>query len=97
VNQQWAVYYKDTVVWFVNSILVPALIAISFIVFLWGVYKYFIFGAADEKSRTEGRQFVLWGVIGFVVITSVWGLVNMVKDTIVPTSASSTRPNFPTL
>lgn len=97
VNQKWAVYYKDFIVGTVNTILVPILMAIAFIVFLWGVYKYFIQGAADEKSRTDGRQFVLWAVIGFVVITSVWGVVNMVKDTLIPSDATTTRPNYPTL
>lgn len=96
-NQEWAIYYRDTIVWAVNFVLVPILMAIAFIVFLWGVYKYFIQGASDEKSRTDGRQFVLWGVLGFVVITSVWGVVNIVKDTIIPSTVNETRPNYPTL
>lgn len=78
----------------INSILVPALIAIAFITFLWGVYKYFILGAADEKSRTDGRQFVLWGVIGFVVILSVWALVTIVISTFNLTGTTPTPPTF---
>jgi len=66
----------------INDILVPVLLAIAFIVFLWGVYKYFILGAADSKSQEEGRAFVMWGVIGFVVILSVWGLINIVGTTL---------------
>lgn len=96
-NQEWAIYYRDTIVWFVNYVLVPILMAIAFIVFLWGVYKYFIQGATDEKSRADGRQFVLWGVLGFVIITSLWGVVNIVKDTIIPSTVNETRPNYPTL
>ena len=97
VNQQWAIYYRDTIVWAVNWVLVPILMAIAFIVFLWGVYKYFIQGAANEEDRKTGRQFVLWGVIGFVIITSIWGLVNIVKSTVIPSTAGSTRPAYPTL
>lgn len=73
--------YSTGIVNFINGILVPVLMAVAFIVFLYGVYKYFILGAAEEKSRTEGRQFTLWGVIGFVVILSLWGLVNLVMGT----------------
>ncbi|HQT83122.1 MAG: hypothetical protein B7W98_01230 [Parcubacteria group bacterium 20-58-5] len=97
VNQQWAQYYRDTIVWAVNSVLVPVLMAIAFIVFLWGVYKYFIQGAADEKNRTDGRQFVFWGIIGFVIISSIWGLVNIVGQTLIPSTASSIHPAYPTL
>jgi hypothetical protein len=74
--------YSNGIINFINSILVPVLFAIAFIVFLWGVFKYFILGAADEKSRTDGKQFVLWGLIGFVVILSVWGIVTIVGQTL---------------
>ena len=80
----------------INGILVPVLIAIAFITFLWGVYKYFILGATEEKSRTDGKQFVLWGIIGFVVILSVWALVTIVKDTFNLTGANPTPPTFVT-
>jgi hypothetical protein len=97
VNTTYLDFYKSLVQGTVNDYLVPVLIAIAFIVFLFGVYKYFILGAADEKSRTDGKQFVLWGVIGLVVILSVWGLVNLVKDTIIPSAAGTNHPTYPTL
>ncbi len=65
---------------FVNGALVPALIAIAFIVFLWGVFKYLIWGADDEADRSTGRKFILWSVIGFAAIFSVWGMVNVVTS-----------------
>lgn len=97
VNQQWLVFYKDAIVSAVNDILVPVLMAIAFIVFLWGVYKYFIYGADNDTERETGRKFTLWGVIGFVVILSIWGLVNIVKTTILPAGASNVRPDYPKL
>ncbi len=97
VNTTYLDFYYYLILTTVNSYFVPTLIAIAFIVFLYGVYKYFIQGAAEEKSRVEGRQWVLWGITGLVVILSVWGLVNLVKDTIVPSSAQNTHPTYPTL
>lgn len=73
--------YSTGIVGVINNILVPVLMAIAFIVFLWGVYKYFILGATEEKSREDGRKFTLWGIIGFVVILSLWAFVNLIRGT----------------
>lgn len=97
VNQKWIVYYYQTIIVTVNQVLVPILIAIAFIVFLWGIFKYFIWHGESESEKAEGRLFAMWGIIGFVVILSIWGIVNMVKDTLVPSTASSTHPTYPTL
>ncbi|MFZ2500653.1 MAG: hypothetical protein WAW90_01545 [Minisyncoccia bacterium] len=65
----------------INEALVPALIAIAFFTFIIGVYKYFIYGADDEGARTTGKQFIMWGIVGFVVIFAFWGLVTLVGST----------------
>lgn len=82
INVSYLQGYSNNITGVINYVLVPVLMAIAFIVFLWGVYKYFILGAADEKNRTDGRQFTLWGVIGFVVILSLWGIVNIFMSTL---------------
>ncbi|HUY62761.1 MAG TPA: hypothetical protein VMV50_03165 [Candidatus Paceibacterota bacterium] len=97
VNLVWLQYYRDTIVWVINSVIVPVLIAVAFIVFLYGVYKYFIQGAASDTERETGRKFVMWGVIGMVIIVSFWGVVNIVKDTLIPSTANNTAPAYPTL
>lgn len=97
VNQQWAIYYRDLVVWAVNSVLIPILFAVAFIVFLYGIYKYFIQEASSESDKADGRKFAMWGIIGFIIISSVWGLVNIAKDTLVPSSANSNHPAYPRL
>jgi len=82
INTSYITPYSSGIIGVINGILVPVLMAIAFIVFLWGVYKYFILGAADETSRTDGRKFTLWGIIGFVIILSLWGIVNLVMGTL---------------
>jgi uncharacterized membrane protein YidH (DUF202 family) len=60
--------------------IVPMLIGLAVIVFLWGVLK-FVFNAGDEDKRKEGRQLMVWGIVGIVVMVSVWGLVAFVQNT----------------
>lgn len=74
--------YSNSIIGIIYFLLVPALIAIAFITFLLGVYKYYILGADNETERGKGHQFILWGLIGFAVIVSVWGLVYMVSITL---------------
>ena len=72
----------NTIIDIINNVLVPLVFALAFIVFLWGVFQYFIAGADNEDKHKEGRQFVLWAIIGFVIIFTLWGLVNIVVSTL---------------
>ena len=66
----------------INNILVPVLFAVAFIVFLWGAFQTFIVGATDEEAKTKGKNLMLWGLIGFFVMVSIWGLVNILTGSI---------------
>ena len=57
----------------VNTAIVPALYALAFAFFLFGMFRYFFIGG--EEARQKGRMFMLWSIIGFVVLFSVWGIV----------------------
>lgn len=70
----------------INNVLVPLVFAIAFVVFIWGVFQYFIAGGADEEKREAGKSLMLWGIIGFFVMASVWGLVNILKGTFILTN-----------
>lgn len=92
-NFTYLKYYYELVLTVVNVYLVPMLIAVAFITFLWGVYKYFI---VPDGEREEGKQFIMYGLIGFVIIVSVWGLVNMVKTTLIaPTAGNNVPSSYP--
>lgn len=71
----------DTVLFIINAVLVPVLFAVAFIVFLYGIARAYIFTMGDEAGRERGHQLMLWGLIGFVVMISIWGLVNVVANT----------------
>jgi hypothetical protein len=65
----------------INNVLVPVLFAISFVVFLWGAFKTFILGASDDKKRADGKTQMLYALVGFFVMISIWGLVNILTNT----------------
>lgn len=66
----------------INNVLVPVLFAIAFIVFLWGAFDTFILGASNDEVKERGKNLMLWGLIGFFVMVSIWGLVNILIGTV---------------
>ncbi len=82
-----------TIIDIINTVLVPLIFALAFIVFLWGVFQYFIAGGSDEEAREKGKSLMIWGLIGFFVMVSVWGLVNLFVGTF--NLDSSTPPPYP--
>ena len=65
-----------------NDIIIPVLVSFAFIAFLWGVVKYFFIEGGSEEAHKTGRQFIVWGLIGMVVLFSVWGIVHILLDTL---------------
>lgn len=69
------------IVGLINNVAVPVVFALAFIVFIWGVFKYFINGK-DDTARKEGRNLMLYGLLGFFIMISVWGLVNILVGSV---------------
>ena len=66
----------------INNVLVPVIFALAFIVFLWGAFTTFILGASEEEAKERGKHLMLYGLIGFFVMVSIWGLVNIMTGSI---------------
>lgn len=61
---------------FINDIVVPFVFVAAFVLFIIGVARYFIYeGAAEEKEKAQ--SLMLWGILGFVLMASIWGIVNL--------------------
>ncbi|HWA31913.1 MAG TPA: pilin [Candidatus Paceibacterota bacterium] len=59
--------------------LVPFLVALGIVYFVWGVVTYVI--AGDEEAKKKGRDRMIYGIIGLVVIVAVWGIVHWITNT----------------
>ena len=59
--------------------IVPVLIALGVVYFVWGVVSYMIGG--DEEAKSKGRNKIIYGIIGLAVIIGVRGLVKILTNT----------------
>jgi uncharacterized membrane-anchored protein len=75
------------------DLIVPVIIGIAVIYFLWNVAKYVLSADGKEEARTG----MIWGIIGIVVMVSVWGLVALVQNTFdIRGTAAESIPTLPT-
>ena len=65
------------IVGYLNQILF-LLIGLSVVTFTYYVFKYFI---KPNEKHDEAGNYVMYSVIGFFVILSMWGLVNILQNT----------------
>jgi len=77
--------------------IVPILITLGVVYFIWGVIKYVIAGGEEDKKK--GREIMIYGLIGLTVIIGLWGIVNMVVTFLggagtAPSLVSGTGGNF---
>jgi uncharacterized membrane protein SpoIIM required for sporulation len=61
------------------NFVMPVIIALGAVYFIWGVVSYVV--ASEEEAKTKGRDRMIYGLIGLVVIISMWGLVGILKST----------------
>ena len=54
--------------------IIPILLGLSLIYFFWGIGQ-FILHAGDQKTREEGKQRIIWGVIALFVFISIYGII----------------------
>ncbi len=70
----------------------PALfLAVAVIFTLWGVTKFVAAGDNDE-ARDAGKKSMIWGVLGVVIMVSLWGIINLVQKTVF-TGADDDKPS----
>lgn len=65
---------------FTNNVLIPFIIAIGFLVFVWGMFQYFIAGGANDEAKEKGKSLMIYATLGFVLIIIFWGVVNLLTE-----------------
>lgn len=53
----------------------------GFLVFIYGLTK-FLWQLKDGHGYDEGVNHMLWGIIGMFIMVSVWGIINLIINTI---------------
>tara|TARA_B100000508_G_scaffold140624_1_gene142440 strand:- start:262 stop:1671 length:1410 start_codon:yes stop_codon:yes gene_type:complete len=63
--------------YFLNRSVLPLLIGVALFVFLYYLARTLIIDAVSTDKREEARKRMLWGLAAFILIASLWGIVNL--------------------
>jgi uncharacterized membrane protein len=66
----------------INKILatvIPVLITLAVVYFIWGVIQYTV--STDEEKKKKARGAIIQGLIGLFVIIAFWGIIRLITNT----------------
>lgn len=68
---------------FVTYIIDPAILlvfAAGFFMFIWGLVQFLI-NVENSSKREEGKMHMLWGMVGMLIMISVYGILALLDNT----------------
>ena len=70
--------YLEAFLGFINDILIPFLFGLALLFFVVNIFRFFVLGSNEQEARENARRLALYGILAFVFLVSIWGIVNMV-------------------
>ncbi len=61
--------------------IISVLFLFSFLVFVYGMFEM-ISSGDDSDKRTNGKNSILWSVVGMVIMLSVYGIIRLISNTL---------------
>jgi hypothetical protein len=65
---------------FINGTVIPLVLGLAFLVFLINAVRFFIIGGSSTEGQENARNLALYGIGAFVLILSLWGMVNFLAE-----------------
>lgn len=80
---------------FIDNVLIPLVFTLTLLIFVWGMFRFFVWGQANEEDRAKGRQLIIWSIVGMAFMVSIWGIVAIFSEGIFGTSTGGNVPTLP--
>lgn len=66
----------------VDYIVNPAILVVftaGFFMFVWGIVQFL--WSLDEGAQSDGKKHMLWGIVGMLIMVSVYGIIALIDNT----------------
>lgn len=64
---------------FINTTLLPFLLGMSFLFLVINAIRFFVLGSTNQESRENAKNLALYSLLGFTLILTLWGIVNLLN------------------
>lgn len=74
---------SDLINKFVSYVIDPAILLVftaGFLVFVWGIVE-FLWELKEGAGHEKGVQHMIWGMVGMLIMVSVYGLIALIDNT----------------
>jgi len=76
---------------FILNPIILLLFAVATVYFMYGIIKYLSLDPSDAK-RAEARDSIIWGLVGMLIMFSVYGIISFILATFgISTGSSSVQ------
>jgi len=65
---------------FINDVLIPFTLGIAFLIFVVNAIRFFVIGGNNTEGQENAKSLAIYGIGAFVLILSLWGLVNILSS-----------------
>lgn len=74
--------FKDFVDIFLDliKVTIPVISGLTLLTFFWGLAKFIMAVGGDEKAVAEGKNLMIWGILGLFVMLTIWGILHFLTD-----------------
>jgi hypothetical protein len=64
-----------SITYFIGNVLLPLLFGLALLFFIYNTFKFYILEGGHHKE--EAKKMALYGIAAFVLLVSIWGIVNL--------------------
>jgi succinate dehydrogenase/fumarate reductase cytochrome b subunit len=68
----------DKLVDYIIDPIILLIFAAGFFLFVWGIVQFL--WKLDEGAQNDGKRHMLWGIVGMLVMVSVYGIIDETFD-----------------
>lgn len=74
--------YLTNIVTFANDVVIPFLLSVAFLFFVWNTIRYFVFQGTTQEGKDKARATATYSVLAFVFLLIFWGIVNLFANSL---------------
>lgn len=64
------------------NLATPIVVALALLYFFWGLATYILTaGGGEAEGKKKGRDIMIWGILALFIMVSIWGIINIVRQT----------------